>query len=83
MRNYTPKLICNGRKHVNEVGGFFQHLKFGSWATFWVGAIFITSIIHIIIPYLFPFIAEEWTIQLASKIMTMRGWTITKNNVQH
>ncbi len=80
-RDRTSRIFCNGVSHVKEVGGYWEHFKFGGIATLWVTLIFITSVIHIVIPHFLPFVAENLTCSLGEKLMKIRGWTIEKNDV--
>ncbi len=77
-RDYTPRLWCDGAAHLREVGGYWNHFKFGGIATLWLIAVIFSSVIHILIPHLLPFVADDWICKLGERSMKPRGWVIDK-----
>ena len=63
--NTTPRLFCNPITHLRFSGGnYFRHFWFGLKGVCILGIAFITGLIHIIFPFLFPFVADELSIYL-------------------
>ena len=66
--NTTPRLFCNPITHLRFSGGnYFKHFWFGFKGVCILGVAFITGLIHIIFPFLFPFVADELSIYLGKQ----------------
>jgi len=75
-RDYSSKWFCEGFSHVQEVGGYWAHFKFGGMASLWLMFAFWMAIIHILIPHLFPSVADNTVVWLGGRSMKPRGWKV-------
>ena len=78
-RDYTPRLFCSWSKHLAEVGGYWNHFKFGAKITLMLIPILISSVVHILVPSLLPFYADTWIIKIGEQCMVARGYKIDKS----
>lgn len=66
--NATPKLFCNPIAHVRFSGGnYFKHFWFGFKNVCLLSIAFITGLLHILFPFLFPFVADSLCIHLGKQ----------------
>lgn len=79
-RDYRSKVWCDGFAHCREVGGYWNHWKFGGIATLWMMLAIPMSIIHLIIPHLFPSVADNIAVYIGARSMKPRGWRLQEHH---
>ena len=66
--NTNPRMFCDPVAHLKFSGGnYFKHFWFGFRGVCILGVAFITGLVHIIFPFLFPFVADGLCIYLGKQ----------------